>query len=181
MALLVLRVRDQRFQTRASLAADILVLIAVGAATMLSLLDHQRSFRPSTLLSLFMSALSTLGIARARTFWLIEPYSGVPAAETAAIVLGVTALVLESFRKQPATCVGRADGTSREQFSSFWSRVTFAWLTPTLWTGNQKVICVEDLPALDVQLMSRTLHNQLNSTWQECKYCRSINGRLLTV
>lgn len=173
LALLVFRLRDSVFQTYSSLAADALVLITVGAAIILSLLHHQRSFRPSTLLSLFLSATAALRIARARTFWLIGSSSGVPAAETAAIILNVISLALESFSKS-ATRAGEATGASREQLSGFWGSILFAWLAPTLWAGYQKVICVKDLPVLDVQLESHTLHGQLNSTWQTCKYCAKI-------
>ncbi|EFX06672.1 hypothetical protein CMQ_6993 [Grosmannia clavigera kw1407] len=71
LALLVVRVRVPAISSGASLPADILASLAVLAATTLLVLYQQRASRPSTVLSLHLSATVLLGVARVRTLWLV--------------------------------------------------------------------------------------------------------------
>jgi hypothetical protein len=92
--------------------------------------------------------------------------SRVPAAATALVALTFTALLLESFEIKTGFRE-KIPGTA-EQKSGFWSRTCFAWLTSTFRTGYAKVMSIDDLPPLDMQLESHKLHEQLVSSWNKC-------------
>lgn len=166
LAFLILRVLDRSWQTEASLVADVLTFIAAGTSLALSLVDHQRALRPSTLLALYLSTLIVLGIARTRTLWLMRLGSSVPAVETANFVFIVTALVLESLELRSLQRTDQKLGAP-EQYSSFWNRTCFAWLGATLRLGHANVMSVDDLPSLDTHLQSATLRDKLISSWTQ--------------
>ncbi|KAK1996035.1 ABC transporter [Colletotrichum falcatum] len=176
IAFLVLRTRTASLQTSASVAADSLAPAATVTACLLSVLSHQRSRRPSTLLSLHLSAAAVLGIARARTAWLSGAGAPAPAASTLALVSTAAALVLESVGSKkgaprggspsPAGAAKRTAATP-EQSSGFWARTCFSWLARTFYLGYSRVISLGDLPDLDPSLESRTLHEDLVAAWDK--------------
>lgn len=134
----------------------------------LSFLAHQRSARPSTVLSLYLSVSVILGVARTRTVWLLEPYSPAPVVMTIVFALSVLLLLIESIEKKPNFVNDEkvAEKTrAPEQSSGLWVRTCFTWLLATFWQGYSKVISVDDLPALDSKLESGKLHEKLVTTW----------------
>ena len=155
------------------MAADILCFTATVGVWFLSYLDHQRSLRPSTLLTLYFSQSVVLGIARTRTLWLMEPSAAEPIVMTVMLSLTLIALVLESMQKKPRS-KGSQQPTqckqySPEQYSGLWGRTSFAWLVATLRVGYSKIISVNDLPPLDTQLQAHVLRQKLLSTWATCE------------
>ncbi|KAH7165351.1 ABC transporter [Dactylonectria macrodidyma] len=169
VAFLALRAQHDSFRTGASLAADIIGLAATVGAIVLSYLDHQRSVRPSTLLSLYLSASVILSISRTRTLWLMGPSAPETAVFTAMSVLTLVVLVLESIERRSSFNVSDKSGSFKEyapeQWSGLWVRTSFAWLVATLRLGYSKFISVNDLPLLDTQLRSAVLREKLMSTW----------------
>ncbi|XXG98141.1 hypothetical protein Hte_004462 [Hypoxylon texense] len=189
LALVALRVQHPVFATNASLAADILGVIATAAALVLSFADHTRRPRPSTLLGLYLSVLVVLGTARTRTFWLLLSRSNegrsVPAVATLVFALIGTALLLESIEKKADAATSltstqaqssyqgandqsppiKGEALAPEQRSGIWSRTSFAWLTATFRAGYARVITLNDLPPLDTGLESRLMGKALAETW----------------
>lgn len=173
MTFIVLRIQDSLLRTNSSTAADILCLLATSTALTLSFLSHKRSPRPSTLLSLYLSASVILGVVRTRTLWLLAPDHLMPALITVILSLTVVALLLESI-ENPALRSATKDNSeyrsfTSEQRSGFWARTCFTWLATTFWLGHKKIISVEDLPALDTKLRSQTLGRELALGWEHCE------------
>ncbi|KAK1597503.1 ABC transporter [Colletotrichum navitas] len=172
IAFLVLRTRTRPFQTSASVAADALALAATTAVCLLSVLSHQRSQRPSTLLSLYLSAAAILGVARVRTAWLIGDAALASAtALTFVLVSIVAALLLESVESKKGVPRDESLSDSKqatpEQSSGFWARTLFTWLARTFYSGYSRVISPGDLPGLDPSLESRALHEDLAVAWDK--------------
>ncbi|KAI1339794.1 ABC transporter [Xylariaceae sp. FL0016] len=163
VALIPTRALDYALKTRASIAAEIMLLVAAVAAALLSYLDHQKSLRPSTLLSLYLSSSAIMGIARIRTSWLISASHPVPVLMTAAFILTLSALALESVERKGGKNYEKIPAP--EQVSGFWKRTSFIWLTATFRIGYAKVISPKDLPGLDTQLESQLLREKLTMTW----------------
>lgn len=136
----------------------------------LSLVNHKRSLRPSSLLSLYLSALVILDIARVRTLWLMGLDTGEAAALTVTLALTTVALILESAEKKSSLKQDELSGAP-EEYSGFWTRTAFTWLVSTFKVGYTKVITVEDLPILDSRLRSQVLRERLVRTWARCKSC----------
>lgn len=192
LALLALRLQHPAFAVNASLAADILSVIATIAALLLSFLDHTRRLRPSTLLGLYLSVLVVLGTARTRTFWILLPHSNdgrsVPAVAAVVYALTGTALLLESIQKKADAAAGPAsiqvensyeganDGgpsvngraLAPEQRSGIWARTSFVWLAATFRVGYNRIITLDDLPPLDTGLESQLVGKTLADTWARC-------------
>ncbi|KAK1984954.1 ABC transporter [Colletotrichum cereale] len=181
LAFLALRTRTRSLQTSASVAADALALIATAAACLLSVLNHQRSRRPSTLLSLHLSAATVLETARVRTAWLIGESVSASTALTLVLFFTAAALLLESVESKKGMPRDESSLNSKqttpEQSSGFWARTCFSWLARTFYLGYSRVISLSDLPGLDPGLGSRTLHKDLAAAWN--KYDRRGRRSLL--
>lgn len=175
---LALRSVNTAVQTHASLAADVLGVVAVLGAGLLSWFDHQRSIRPSSLLAVFLLFASVLDVARLRTLWSIV--GAVGAATVFSLVLGlkVVALVLESISKyQSIRSPGEYDGVGSEPFSGLWTRIGYVWLIVTVRQGYRRILSIDDLPAIEPQLRSRVLHCQLEREWVTCEPCLPLPAR----
>ncbi|TDZ36526.1 ABC transporter atnG [Colletotrichum spinosum] len=187
LAFLALRCQTAPFQTPASIAADVLTPVATLVVLLLSVLTHQRSPRPSTLLGLYLSASIILGIARVRTLWLVSPGGRpLPAIATVVLVLTLAVLVLESIeaknRLAASDTLPGGKHATPEQSSGFWSRTCFAWLATTFYLGYSKVISLGDLPGLDSDMESRVLHGSLAVAWDKyANYGRGLIGAWVLV
>lgn len=171
MIFLVLRTQKDVVETSASLPADALGIAGVAGVAWLSYMDHQRSLRPSTLLGLYLSVLAIVAIARVRTLWLIENAIGEAATMTVILALTLLALLLESIEKKSSIVEKRPH--SPEEYSGFWTRTAFVWLTATFRAGYSKILVQDDLPILDTRLRSNVLRENLVSTWEKCKYTQN--------
>ncbi|KAH7359713.1 multidrug resistance-associated protein [Pyrenochaeta sp. MPI-SDFR-AT-0127] len=173
---LALRSQNTTVQTNASLATDILAIAGIAGVGWLSYMGHQRSLRPSTLISLYLSALVILSLPRIRTLWLIRSTKGAAAAMTVTLVLTAVALLLESIEKKSSVVEEKRFGAP-EEYSGFWTRTAFVWLAATFRAGYTKVLVPDDLPILDTRLQSDVLRQNLMSTW--AKYDHRIPHSLL--
>ena len=173
MVLLVLRIKENLVKTEASIAGDILSLLATTSAICLSFLSHQRSLRPSTLLSLYLSVTVVLGIARVRTSWLIDSAARESVAFTIIWIFSTIQLLLESIEKKSSLEPNSKHGAP-EQYSGFWNRTFFAWLAATFRAGYSRIITIEDLPPLDAQLKAHRSKQMLVKAWSKCKNGETI-------
>jgi hypothetical protein len=170
---LVWRLQQSIVQTSASVAADTLAIVGTGGAALLSYIDRQRSLRPSTLLTLYFSALVMLDIPRVRTLWLISSVNGEAAIMTMTLTLTAVALALESTEKR--SCVADEKFGAPEEYSGFLTRTAFAWLAATFYTGYSKILNQDDLPVLDTRLQSSVLRKNHVSAWAKCKCLVAVN------
>lgn len=167
-AFLVLRrLGSTVIQTNASLAADVLEVVAISSAIVLSYIHHCRSIRPSTLLTLFLSARSLVGIARVRTLWLIPDETTKAIVFTIGFIFTLISLVFESSEKESIVIPETEKPATPEPFSGFWKQASFAWLAGTFRLGYSKVISVDDLPDLDPRLDTEVVAHRLQSVWSK--------------
>lgn len=169
IAFLATRLQNVNLITTASLASDVLSCAATVAALAVLFTSHRRAIRPSTILSLYLSAAVILGIARVRTLWILGNAVYEASLATASLVLAAFALLLESAKSAPIVGSEKVVNTP-EVYSGFWNRIAFAWLSATFRLGYAKVISVNDLPDLDPKLESSVLHKTLNMAWAKCRY-----------
>ena len=161
---LALRIKNEKLHTGASIAADVLSLIATGVAVALSWLQHHRSEQPSTTLTLYLSALVLLDIARARTLWLIPNSTAASAIKTVALLLTAAVLVLESTGKRASLRQPeKLAHSGPEPFIGFWGISGYVWVLSTLSRGYYNFLTVQDLPELDYRISADKLHHKLQS------------------
>ncbi|KAL4786969.1 P-loop containing nucleoside triphosphate hydrolase protein [Aspergillus varians] len=163
--LLVRQLQLPTLRNHVSLPADVLEVVAIASAGLLSYIHHCRSIRPSTLLVLFISARSLLGMARVRTLWLIPTATNAAIPFTVGFAVTLLSMVLESTGKESSFVAAITKPATPEPFSGLWKRASFAWLAGTFRQGYAKVLSVEDLPDLDPQLNSQIVARRLQRTW----------------
>ncbi|ORY16438.1 ABC transporter [Clohesyomyces aquaticus] len=175
---LAIRSRHPQLQTPASIAADVLAVVASLAAASLSWLQHHRSEQPSTLLAIFFALISLLNVVRVRSLWLIPDSTGPAVLQTLVLIQGAAALLAESIGKKKALRFPEKFRSSGpEPFTGFWNLVGFSWLLGTLSRGYHSILTVDDLPDLDYRLESEVLQEMLASTWS--KYDKTRKHSLL--
>lgn len=172
LAFLILRAQSSHLQTHASVAADGLSLAATFGAIGLSIVNSQRSYRPSTLLSLYVATTLILGIVRVRTLWLISPTASAPGLMTAIVGVNFIYIVRDTAENrshmashQKGLTASPKQQYAPEQFAGLWKRTAFSWLLVVLRMGSSKILTIEDLPSLDTKLRSSVLRKQFISSW----------------
>ncbi|RYP65462.1 hypothetical protein DL770_008992 [Monosporascus sp. CRB-9-2] len=159
---LALRSRQPQLHTPASVAADVLAVVATLAAASLSWLQHHRSEQPSALLAIFFALISLLNVARVRSLWLIPHSTGPAVLQTLVLLQGAGVLLAESLGKKNALRFPEKFRSSGpEPFTGFWNLVGFSWLLGTLSRGYHSMLSVDDLPDLDYRLDSEALRENL--------------------
>lgn len=158
-----------------SLAADILQLLSAAAAIVLSYMHHHRSIRPSTLLSLYLPAMSLVGIARSRTLWLVPGARSESITFVFVLAFTIMSFAIESSGKERLLTKSANKPRIPEAYSGFWKLVGYLWLRRTFLDGYSKVISVQDLPELDPGLASDVVHQELADTWAKCKLNTGIH------
>ncbi|TDZ20182.1 ABC transporter atnG [Colletotrichum orbiculare MAFF 240422] len=140
-----------------------LVTLSVVFATFYSLLEDQRSVRPSDTLILYFSATAILDLPRLRTLWLIQ--ANLPKALwTVIFILTVLVVPLESISKKRFLRPTYRSLT-KEEGTGFWGRSFFTWLLPFFRLGYSRVIHMADMPDVDPDLTSEGAGQPLETAW----------------
>ncbi|KAF6834099.1 ABC multidrug transporter [Colletotrichum musicola] len=164
LALLVLWATTSITNTRATIPTAVLGLLASLAFCLLSWLEHDRSVRPSFVLSTYLSLSVLLDTARARTLWMLAPDRTIPAVLTCALALRAAMIVIESTEKR-RILVPEHKGYSREVTSGTFNRSVFFWLTSLFINGYRNILKLDDLYPLDPKLASEPLCRKLAEAW----------------
>ncbi|KAF4814325.1 ABC transporter atnG [Colletotrichum tropicale] len=164
LSFLIVQTKTPSINTTLSLASGILTFVAVLAASLHSILEDQRSTRPSDLLILYFSVSAILALPRLRTLWLIPSASTAKALWTAIFVLTALVVPLESIGKkkflQPTY-----QSLTKEEETGFWGRSFFTWLLPFFRLGYSRVIHIHDMPEVDAHLTGETAGQALELSW----------------
>ncbi|KAI8314010.1 ABC transporter atnG [Colletotrichum sp. SAR11_59] len=146
--------------TRATIPAAVLGLLASLGVGLLSWLEHDRSVRPSFVLSTYLFLSVLLDTARARTLWMLGPNQTIPAIFTCTLALRAVMILLESTEKR-RILVPQHKGYSKEVTSGTFNRSVFFWLTSLFINGYRNILKLEDLYPLDPKLASEPLYKKL--------------------
>ncbi|KAK2601395.1 hypothetical protein N8I77_010849 [Diaporthe amygdali] len=134
----------------------------------LSFLEHEKSPRPSILLSFYLALTLLLDIAQVRTLWLASrnhievTFSSV---FTSSAVVKAVSLLLESQHKSRWIHWDTKEH-SPEETSGLFGLGAFIWLNRLFLSGYAKVLKVGDLYPLDPAMCAETLNQRLDRHWQ---------------
>ncbi|GKZ49169.1 hypothetical protein AbraIFM66951_001569 [Aspergillus brasiliensis] len=161
-----LRVEDPDLHTRVGLASGILNVTATGAAIVLSLLEDQRSIKPSDLLVVYYSAEVLLSLPQLRSLWQIPTASvACRALWTTIFIFNIAVLIAESTHKlrllRPTY-----QKTTREGILGFWGQSFFLWVLPVLQNGYSTVLGIDDIPEMDADQQVQLTQIQLQKGWE---------------
>ncbi|KNG85917.1 ABC multidrug transporter [Aspergillus nomiae NRRL 13137] len=154
-------------RTQASIAANAVLTVGILFLGVLSYAEHYYSVTPSLLLSIYLSITLLFDIAKTRTLWLRELAEiNRTIAILTSVAVGVKALLLllETVEKRRILKNSYVNYPP-EATGSIFNRFFFWWLIPLFRTGFSKLLSVGDLYTLDRQLSSKTLHDSLETMW----------------
>lgn len=164
LSLLVLVAVGSFQVTTMFIASSILNLVSALFMIILSVLDHSRSPRPSTLLSSYLFLTFLLDAAQARTLFLSSDnrieisYSSI---FSAALALKVCILLLEAQEKSRWIDWDEKKH-SPEETSGIFSLGVFFWLNRMFLRGYRKVLATEDLYPLDSSFDATSLNEEFS-------------------
>lgn len=150
---------------RVSVAAACVSFASSLMSCVLSRVEHAKSPRPSSLLSLFLAVSLLLDVALLRTLWLVPVSAAIPAVFTAAFALKAIIAVLEGWSKAPFG----SGPHSPEVTAGLYARAVFAWVTPLLLMGFRKLLRPMDLFELDEEMGSAGLIDRFWKHWHTQK------------
>ncbi|KAK1689141.1 ABC transporter [Colletotrichum godetiae] len=152
--------------TPATIPTATLSLITSIGLGFLSWLAHQRSVRPSFILSTYLFLSILFDTARARTLWMLGSHQTIPAVFTCTLAVRAVMILLESTEKR-RILVSQHKGYSKEVTSGTFNRSVFFWLTSLFINGYRNILRLDDLYPLDPKLASEPLYRKLADAWDQ--------------
>ncbi|ATY61286.1 ABC multidrug [Cordyceps militaris] len=154
---------------RHDLAVASAAIACVGSICVFFLLyaEHIYSYRPSTLLSLYLTLMVLFDIAKTRSYFLRTDLRALAGLSVAVVVAEFVLLLLQEVSKRRlVTSRNSQPLLSGETLSGFWGRALFLWVNTTLKLGFRSILRVEDLKDLGPEFSSERLHTEFEPHWQ---------------
>ncbi|GES61683.1 ABC transporter [Aspergillus terreus] len=155
-------------QTSASIPAAVLALLVAFVLAVLSYYEHQRSVRPSTLLSIYLFFSVLFDAVQSRSLWLRNTDAPIAATFTAALAVKLIITVPEGQEKQPSL-QGQGTKLSPETTSSIYNRTVFWWLNRLFLTGYKGTLRLGDLYPLEPEMASANLGAAIEDAWMKAE------------
>ncbi|KAM0479830.1 hypothetical protein ACHAPX_004407 [Trichoderma viride] len=163
---LALTASSRHLNTRFSIAAAVLSLVAACCIVLLSHIEHVKSIRPSFLLTSYLFTTLLFDAARLRTEWLLSVNVAYAAVLSTSTILKLALLVLENIEKR-RILLDSNKTPSTESTSGPFNRGFFVWLNSLLITGWATVLTLHDLPAIYEKLSSEKLAVIFSKRWDK--------------
>lgn len=180
LVLLILWSKDDSLLLNwATLPAAALAFVLALELCSLSYMEHRRSVRPSSIISVYLTLTIVFDVVQCRTLWLMDNFRGCVAPvflATAASKVLVLVLELQGKRK---FLIEPWSHLSPESTSGVFNRSLFWWVNSLLLRGFKTILSVDSLYDTDDQLRSARLAEKLSGTWRSNKYSRFQRNRLV--
>ncbi|PWY91611.1 P-loop containing nucleoside triphosphate hydrolase protein [Aspergillus sclerotioniger CBS 115572] len=160
---------------RTAIPAVSLSLVDALSITFLSAIEHNRSVRPSSLLSIYLFLSIGFDAVQVRTLFIRHYPASLAALSAASVALKLLLLALEARTKRRYLKAPHRD-TPPESTSGIFARTIFWWLNRLFLAGFRKLLTLEDLFPTDVDLKSGPLRQKIRVAWERYK---SSNTRSL--
>jgi len=159
-------------KTRLSIPSIALNLFAALMFCQSSYLEHTRSVRPSTILTLCLFFSLLFDVARARTLWVMYGTASVAGLFTATVPVKLCILLLE-LRGKRSLIQPSEKPYPPEATSGIISRSLFWWLNPLFLRGFREALSVEKLFDVDKYLGAGWAGEKLQRAWEKLTGRRS--------
>jgi hypothetical protein len=169
IATLTLWTQDNTVRT--AIPSAILSLLDVIFITVLSVIEHSRSVRPSTLICVYLLISILVDSVQVRTLFLRPYYSTALAGMVAtAVGLKVFLLSIEIQHKGKYLSHQLREQYPPEELSGVFARTVFSWLNELFLRGFRKILTLDDLFPTDNELGSNLLMSALKVQWAKCLF-----------
>ncbi|PYH46216.1 P-loop containing nucleoside triphosphate hydrolase protein [Aspergillus saccharolyticus JOP 1030-1] len=155
-----------KYLVKTALPAIALSLVDSISITALSAIEHDRSVRPSSLLSVYLILSTLFDAVQVRSLFIRHYPSPLPALAAATVALKLLLLALESQSKR-AYLKSAFRTTPPESTSGILARTVFWWLNRLFMKGFRKLLTIEDLFPTDRDLSSTRLRGKIGSAWRK--------------
>ena len=166
LAYLIVSATCSTLRTDYSISSATLNIIAAAGCILLSCVEDERSLRPSSLLTLYLSAWALTAIPRLRTLWSLSGSVGAASCWTVAVAISLIALFVESLNDSR-----RLNNTTRhvtkEETVNFWNRGLFVWVIPLFRLGFSSLLSLDNIGAVDNYLCAEPTSGKLEPTWKK--------------
>lgn len=166
IALLALWADAHAVTTRLTWAVTTVAIVSFLWFSYVSYLEHVRSVRPSTILSLYLGISSVLDLARSRTLFFIPGYDVVAKIQLAAYFVKLVLFAAEITEKR-RLFMPEWEKTSTEAAASFYNRVLFIWLNQLFLKGYKTLLTVSTLMPLDQDILDASRPTKLQQRWRK--------------
>ncbi|KAM3075096.1 hypothetical protein ACMFMF_005777 [Clarireedia jacksonii] len=161
----VIEASQSSWQTRASLAAALLVLAATFGLCILSYFEHTKNIRPSSIISAYLFLTLPFDGAQLRSRWLRGDNVTGNGVASALLALKLLVLISEEIEKRGVLFAPYAY-LSPEATSGLFSRSLFWWLNPLFRLGFRGTVNDGGLFAADGNLLSRACRSRFTRHWE---------------
>ncbi|OAA75466.1 ABC transporter, transmembrane region, type 1 [Akanthomyces lecanii RCEF 1005] len=155
-----------------TLAALSVTLVTSLFFLYLSYLEHTRSVRPSTLLTLYLGLSTLLDLARVRTLFYLQSADDLAAVFLAGFCVKVVIFALELYEKRRLLRPKWQD-SAPEATSSTYARALFIWLNSLMMKGFRASLTVDTLTPIDNDLLKASEPSSLLDRWNKARLAYS--------
>lgn len=153
-------------KTRLTILCHASTIAVYGILLSVSYLEHARSVRPSTLLSVYLCTSILLDATRVRTLFFIPENEIVARLFLAGFTVKILIFILEVSEKRRLLRF-RWQNASPEETSGAINRALFIWLNHIFLQGFRTLLTVEALTPLDSDLLEASKPSKLIRRWEE--------------
>ncbi|PFH57820.1 hypothetical protein XA68_14537 [Ophiocordyceps unilateralis] len=166
VALLGLWVARGTPQTRLTVACLVLTIVGYVALSLTSYMEHLRSVRPSSMLSLYLSISLLVDMARVRTLFFMPDSRTLAGILLASLLLKVLLFCLESTEKRHLLRENWKS-VSPEDTGGFYNRALFVWLNAVFRKGFRTLLTIATLTPLDDEMLEASNPTKLIERWEK--------------
>lgn len=163
VVLLAFWIRLAAATTRLSVPESIIGIVDGFTIAAVSISEHYKSSRPSTLLELYLLISIILDVAIVRTLWIREGFLPVAIVTTLILAAKTVLLVFEEWPKQ--LLLAEQKEIVPETAAGAINRTLFYWINPLLWKGARSNLVADHMPPIHEKLRSNDLLNKLEIAW----------------
>lgn len=156
------------YRTKASFPAAILSLLASIGLLYLSILEHSRSIRPSSMINAYVLFSLALEIPQSRTLWLRPFPRLISALFTSSLGIKLVILVLEAHNKRRILLASYL-AHAPELLVSLYERTVLWWLNALFIDGYRGNIPFDRLFDIDDALASGKIEEIFWQSWLRCE------------
>lgn len=169
VALLALWVARDVPTTSLTIACIALTIAGYSILSVVSFLEHIRSVRPSSLLSVYLGISILLDLARVRTLFFLPESQTVAAVFLASFCVKILVFTLEVTEKRHLL-LPEWQNESPEATSGVINRALFIWVNDVFIRGFKTLLTVNTLTPLDAEILSASRPATLIERWEKSTF-----------
>ncbi|OJJ96983.1 hypothetical protein ASPACDRAFT_1882742 [Aspergillus aculeatus ATCC 16872] len=153
--------------TSASIASAAVSLLGSGLLLPLSIFEHTRSERPSSLLCIYLPFDSLFNATQLRSLYIRRDLTTISTVASVALGTETVLLFLETVDKRVWLYDAFRNKYPPESTSGIINRSFFWWLSPLFVRGYRRNLSLDDLDRVDQELSARRLHDRMQVAWSK--------------